>query len=107
MTDFRTRQVGCQSDAGFRRTLISDQDYIANTPLEQRSILMSIPGMLLSKVWHDTMHGQNLGTAAYLGGNVMYDLHTFGVWGAESLPLNLRRAHMRFKAHVKPQGMTL
>ena len=85
---------------------MTDGAYFENTTVEERSVLMSIPGMLISRVWHDSMHGQNLGTGAYLAGNTINDLDTLGVWGEESQILNLRRAHMRFKAWVKSQRLT-
>ena len=92
MTDFRQ----C---AGWRRTLVSHEDYMANATFKSK--LCDIPGWSLQNCHHDTMHGQNLGTGQRLAGSCMFALHRLGHFGdaKRALKENLNTARIWQSVH--------
>ena len=87
-TDFR-------KDAGWRKTECSHADYMHNASCTSK--LVGIPGWHVSSVWHDTMHGQNLGTGQRLAGCALHYLCKCGWFGGGPIKSQLRRAWKDFK----------
>ena len=71
-TDFR-------KDARWWKTECTNADYMHNASCTSK--LVGIPGWHVSSVWHDTMHGQNLGTGQRLAGCALHYLCKCGWFG--------------------------
>ncbi len=60
-------------EAGWRSSLVSTADFLANTPPAERAPLVECSGWELDMNMNDPMHGLNLGCDQHVAGNCLYD----------------------------------
>ena len=63
-----------RENAGWRNTMIRHAHYMRNTTRETRSKLCECLGWHMQIVFHDEMHGVNLGPQSYFNGTCLHEL---------------------------------
>ena len=70
--------------APWRSTLQSHDEYVQNTPVDQRTPWLDVPGFVISRVKWDSAHTILLGTGKDLAASVLFDfdpwLYQVAVW---------------------------
>lgn len=95
-----------RSDAGWRPGLVSDQQYLAQTPVQELSPWASHPGWRLSRSLHDLMHCCHLGFGKDFTAQLIYDLCRHGYEAGDGLQAQLSSLWLRFRKWCKRHGIS-
>jgi hypothetical protein len=94
----------CSRTALWRDTIISQADYLALEP--RVSPWFQIRGHHICLALRDQMHNLYLGVAQDVVASCLWDLQLRGAFGSDSIPMNLKRAYIDYRAWCKLNGVT-
>ena len=95
-----------RGDAPWRADLVSDEAYLRDTPADDLSPWISMPGYQLSRALHDLMHGVHLGTGKDFCAQLIFDLCKHGYVPGDSLQAKLSAVWREFRLYCKRHRIT-